>query len=168
MSKVTEEDIKKAAIDTVPNVAPLFWAFRVMVAVGMYLILFFGVAFWLASRGRLDSRRGLLKVALWSLPLPWVAIESGWFVAEYGRQPWVIEGVLPTYYAASGLTITDLAISLGIFLVLYTVLLIIGVKVMLHAIKAGPKSDGPAPLARPPILSAPPCAPDREKQEWMH
>ena len=55
MSKVTEEDIKKAAVDTVPNVAPLFWAFRVMVAVGMYLILFFGVAFWLASRGRLDT-----------------------------------------------------------------------------------------------------------------
>ena len=55
----------------------------------------------------------------------------------------MIEGVLPTYYAASGLTIADLAISLAIFLVLYTVLLIIGVKVMLHAIKAGPKSDGP-------------------------
>ena len=53
----------------------------------------------------------------------------------------MIEGVLPTYYAASGLTFADLAISLGIFLVLYTVLLIIGVKVMLHAIKAGPKSD---------------------------
>ena len=94
-----------------------------------------------------------------------VAIES-WFVAEYGRQPWVIEGVLPTYYAASGLTITDLAISLGIFLVLYTVLLIIGVKVMLHAIKAGPKSTDRR--AGAPILSAPPCAPDREKQEWMH
>jgi len=156
MSKVTEDDIKKAAVDTVPNVAPLFWAFRIMVAVGMYLILFFGVAFWLASRGRLDSRRGLLKVALWSLPLPWVAIESGWFVAEYGRQPWVIEGVLPTYYAASGLTIADLAISLAIFLVLYTVLLIIGVKVMLHAIKAGPKSDAPAPAgaAADPVRAA--------------
>lgn len=97
-----------------------------------------------------------------------MAIESGWFVAEYGRQPWVIEGVLPTYYAASGLTITDLAISLGIFLVLYTVLLIIGVKVMLHAIKAGRNPTDRRPLARPPILSAPPCAPDREKQEWMH
>jgi len=144
LSKVTDADIQQAALDTVPNVAPLFWAFRIMVGVGMYLILFFGVAFWLASRGRLDSRPKLLKVALWSLPLPWVAIEAGWFVAEYGRQPWVIEGVLPTYYAASGLTFVDLAISLGIFLVLYTVLLIIGVKVMLHAIKAGPKSDTPA------------------------
>lgn len=156
ISKVTEADIKQAAIDTVPTVAPLFWAFRIMVAVGMYLILFFGVAFWLASRGRLDSRPGLLKVAVWSLPLPWIAIESGWFVAEYGRQPWVIEGVLPTYYAASGLTMTDLVISLSIFLVLYTILLIIGVKVMLHAIKAGPKSDGPAPgdAAADPVHAA--------------
>ncbi|CFM60177.1 cytochrome D ubiquinol oxidase subunit I [Bordetella pertussis] len=148
LSKATDEQIAQAALDTVPNVAPLFWAFRVMVAVGFYLILFFGVAFWLASRGRLDSRPGLLKVALWSLPLPWVAIESGWFVAEYGRQPWVIEGVLPTYYAASGLTITDLAISLAIFLVLYTVLLVIGVKVMLHAVKAGPKGEASEPAGR--------------------
>ncbi len=145
LSKVTDAQIKQAALDTVPNVAPLFITFRVMVAVGMYLILFFAVAFWLASRGRLDARPWMLKVALWSLPLPWVAIECGWFVAEYGRQPWVIEGVLPTYYAASGLTFVDLAISLGIFLLLYTVLLVIAVKVMLHAIKAGPKSDKPAP-----------------------
>ena len=99
--------------------------------------------------GHLDSRRGLLKVALWSLPMPWIAIEVGWFVAEYGRQPWVIEGVLPTYYAASGLTIADLAISLTIFLVLYTVLLIIGVKVMLHAVRKGPKSDAPVPVSAP-------------------
>src|SRR5690606_29760162 len=52
LSKVTDADIQQAALDTVPNVAPLFWAFRIMVGVGMYLILFFGVAFWLASRGR--------------------------------------------------------------------------------------------------------------------
>ena len=142
MSKVTEEDIKKAAIDTVPNVAPLFWAFRVMVAVGMYLILFFGVAFWLASRGRLDSRRGLLKVALWSLPLPWVAIESGWFVSSTAASPGdrrraadLLRGLRPDHHGP-GHQPGDFPGAV--------VLLIIGVKVMLHAIKAGPKSDGPA------------------------
>ena len=156
LSKVTDAQIQQAAIDTIPTVAPLFWAFRLMVAAGMYLILFFAVAFWLASRGRLESRPAFLKIAVWSLPVPWLAIESGWFVAEYGRQPWVIEGVLPTYYAASGLTFADLAISLGIFLVLYTVLLIIGIKVMLHAIKAGPKSDLPAsrPTNADPVAAA--------------
>ncbi|MHA3903721.1 cytochrome ubiquinol oxidase subunit I [Castellaniella sp. WN] len=138
LSKATDAQIHQAALDTVPSVTPLFWTFRIMVAVGFYLILFFAVAFLLASRGRLDGNPRLLKIALWSLPLPWVAIECGWFVAEYGRQPWVIEGVLPTYYAASGLTLTDLAISLAVFLTLYTALLVIGVKVMLHAVRKGP------------------------------
>lgn len=58
-----------------------------------------------------------------------------------GVNLWVIEGVLPTYYAASGLTLVDLSVSFGIFLLLYTALLIIGVKVMLHAIRKSPKSD---------------------------
>ncbi|MFJ1299829.1 cytochrome ubiquinol oxidase subunit I [Pseudomonadota bacterium AL_CKDN230030165-1A_HGKHYDSX7] len=149
LSKATDEDIKRAAIDTIPTVAPLFWTFRIMVAIGIYLIAFFAIAFYLSSRGRLASCPRFLKVAVWSLPLPWIAIECGWFVAEYGRQPWVIEGVLPTYYAASGLTLVDLAVSLSIFLVLYTILLIVGVKVMLHAIKAGPKSDSPLPSTHP-------------------
>lgn len=141
MSKVTDADIRQAAVDTVPTVAPLFWTFRIMVALGFYFIVFFAVAFWLSTRGKLAAHPRLLKIAFWSMPLPWVAIECGWFVAEYGRQPWVIEGVLPTYYAASGLSVLDLAISLTVFIVLYTVLLIIGLKVMTHAIKAGPKPE---------------------------
>ncbi|MDQ2137489.1 cytochrome ubiquinol oxidase subunit I [Alcaligenaceae bacterium B3P038] len=156
ITQATQADIEKAAWDTVPSVGPLFWAFRIMVAVGMYLILFFGVAFWLASRGRLEGHPRLLKIAVWSLPLPWIAIESGWFVAEAGRQPWVIEGVLPTYYAASGLSFTDLVISLSIFLVLYTVLFIIGTRILLKAIKAGPKIDAGAarPDDRDPVRAA--------------
>ena len=139
ITQATEADITRAAWDTVPDVAPLFWAFRIMVAVGMYLILFFGVAFWLASSGRLARYPGLLKIAVWSLPLPWVAIESGWYVAEAGRQPWVIEGVLPTYYAASGLSMTDLVASLTIFLVLYSILFVVGTRLLLRAVRTGPK-----------------------------
>jgi cytochrome bd ubiquinol oxidase subunit I len=70
VSKATDADIAQAALDTVPTVAPLFYTFRIMVAVGFYLIAFFAVAFWLASRGRLDKHPRFLKVALWSLPLP--------------------------------------------------------------------------------------------------
>jgi len=151
--QATPEDITRAAWDTVPSVTPLFWAFRLMVGIGMYLILFFGVAFWLASSGRLMRYPRLLKVAVYSLPLPWLAIESGWFVAEAGRQPWVIEGVLPTYYAASGLSMTDLVISLGAFLVLYSVLFVIGTRILLKAIKAGPPEpdDRRAVIHRDPI-----------------
>ncbi|WP_019936999.1 cytochrome ubiquinol oxidase subunit I [Bordetella sp. FB-8] len=144
LSKATDAQIQQAAWDTVPTVMPLFFVFRLMVGVGIYLILFFAVAFWMASKDKLAHCPLLLKIALWSLPLPWIAIESGWFVSEVGRQPWVIEGVLPTYYAASGLSLLDVASTLGIFVVLYTVLFIVGVKVMLHAIKTGPKDSAPA------------------------
>ncbi|SHG10666.1 cytochrome d ubiquinol oxidase subunit I [Kaistia soli DSM 19436] len=143
IENATEADITAAANETIPDVPVLFWAFRIMVGLGFYLIGFFVVAFWTASRHRLGDKRWMLWVALLSLPLPWVAIEVGWIVAEFGRQPWIIEGVLPTFYAASGLTLVDLSISLAIFLVLYTSLAIVEVYLMVHAIKKGPSSAEP-------------------------
>ncbi|SEP72120.1 cytochrome bd-I ubiquinol oxidase subunit 1 apoprotein [Faunimonas pinastri] len=134
----TDADIAKAAADTVPNVPTLFWTFRIMVACGFYFIAFFALWFWKASRHVLENNRALLWITLFSLPLPWVAIESGWIIAEFGRQPWIIEGVLPTFYAASGLTLTDLSISLGFFLLLYTALLIVEIFLMVKVIKQGP------------------------------
>lgn len=145
MSDVTDEQIAQAAWDTVPQVAPLFWTFRVMVALGFYFIAFFAVAFFLASKDRITHSKRFLKVALWTIPLPWIAIECGWFVAEFGRQPWIIEGVLPTYYAASGLSVTDLVISMAVFMGLYTTLAVIGIKVMLHSIRKGPDEQSPEP-----------------------
>jgi len=148
ITQASEADIARAAQDTIPQVLPLFWTFRLMVALGVYFIVFFGTAFWLACTGRIAAHPRLLRIAVWSLPLPWLAVEAGWFVAEYGRQPWVIEGVLPTFYAASGLSVADLAISLAVYLSLYTALAVVGVKVMLHAVKAGPKDDGPRAVPR--------------------
>ncbi|MDX7952348.1 cytochrome ubiquinol oxidase subunit I [Lichenihabitans sp. Uapishka_5] len=130
--------VDKAAWDTVPDVRTLFWSFRIMVACGIYLIAFFGLAFWLSTKHRLGASRAWLWLAILSLPVPWIAIELGWVVAEYGRQPWVVEGVLPTFYAASGLTFTDLAISLAFFLVLYTSLAIVEVILMVRVIRHGP------------------------------
>ena len=74
-----------------------------MVGLGFYFIAFFALLFWDASQ-RNFSRRWLLRLALWSLPLPWIAAELGWVVAEYGRQPWAIDGVLPTFLAASSVS----------------------------------------------------------------
>lgn len=154
VSAATDEQISAAALDTVPQVMPLFWTFRIMVFLGFYFIALFALFFWIASTGRLQNYPRLLKLALYSLPLPWVAIECGWFVAEFGRQPWVIEGVLPTFYAVSGLSVSDLLISLSIFLVLYTVLFIVGVKVMLHAVRKGPEDAPPTPpVAEPDLLT---------------
>lgn len=135
----TPEQVAQAAWNTVPQVAPLFWSFRIMVAVGFYLVAFFMVAFYLAAKDRITQSPRFLKFAVFSIPLPWLAIECGWFVAEFGRQPWIIEGVLPTFYAVSGLSVSDLLTSLAIFFTLYSALGIVGVKVMLHAIRQGPE-----------------------------
>ena len=139
IGNATEEEIVRAAHDTVPHVAPLFWSFRLMAGLGFYFIAFFAVAFYLASRQRLDRYRWFLKVAFWSLPLPWLAIEAGWLIAEYGRQPWIIDGVLPTFLAASGLKLHQIVISLTGFVLVYTVLAIIEVWLMRKLILKGPE-----------------------------
>ncbi|MFB9995553.1 cytochrome ubiquinol oxidase subunit I [Providencia rustigianii] len=79
-----------------------------MVAVGFALLLIVGWAFLSVIRNRIGKSKLLLRLALFGIPLPWIAIESGWFVAEYGRQPWAIGEVLPVSVAHSNLTPQDL------------------------------------------------------------
>ncbi|CAN7181778.1 cytochrome ubiquinol oxidase subunit I [Devosia sp. LjRoot3] len=139
VGNATDEEIAMAAEDTVPDVWPLFWTFRIMMGLGFFFIAFFAFWFWKASTGKLDSNKNLLWLSFFLLPTPWIAIESGWFIAEFGRQPWVVEGVLPTFYAASTLNFWDLVISLTFFTLLYTVLFIIMIMLMVKIVKAGPK-----------------------------
>ena len=148
----TPEQIAKAAQDTVPSVAPLFWSFRVMVGLGMFFILLTATFFVLSVRRTLDAHRWLLKVAVFAIPLPWVAAEAGWIVAEVGRQPWVIEGVLPTAVAVSNLGVTTLLITIAGFAAIYTVLLAIEMKLMLKMIRKGPQEHAPAVLHVPPAI----------------
>jgi cytochrome d ubiquinol oxidase subunit I len=93
-------------------------------------------------------------VALLSLPLPWVAAELGWFVAEVGRQPWVIEGVLPTFMAVSSLSAANVLTTLVGFIVFYSALLIVDVYLMVKAIRLGPDAAGPHPQLPPRIPAA--------------
>jgi cytochrome bd ubiquinol oxidase subunit I len=150
----TPEQISQAAMDTVPRVMPLFWTFRVMAAIGFYLIAFFAVSFWFACKHSFENKRWFLKIALWTLPLPWIAIECGWFVAEYGRQPWAVEGVLPTFYAASGLALHEILLTLCGFVALYTTLIVIAIKLTLKTIRKGPDELVP-PLVAPKSPIAP-------------
>ena len=150
--KATRLEIQKAAADTIPPVGPLFWSFRVMVGLGMFFILLTGTFFILSTRRTLDKHRWLLKLAVFAIPLPWVAIEAGWIVAEVGRQPWVIEGVLPTAVAVSNLGATTLLITIAGFAAIYTVLLIIEMKLMLKAIRKGPEETAPAPVPAPAAI----------------
>lgn len=137
---------QKAAVmmDTLPNVASLFWAFRFMVAIGFFFILLFALGFYYASTRNLENNKWFLRLALFSLPLPWLGVELGWFVAEYGRQPWVIEGVLPTFLGASNLAVSDLLISIAGFFAIYTVLVVIEIRLMLKFIRLGPVVEGQA------------------------
>src|SRR5690606_29331579 len=145
-AQATEEVIERAAWSTVPNVPVLFWSFRIMVGLGFFFIALFGWAFWLAS-GRTLEHPWFLRIAMWSLPLPWVAAELGWIVAEVGRQPWAIDGVLPTFLGVSSTSAGQVTASLVGFVVLYTGLAVFDVMLMRRAIKAGPDGLAFWPLA---------------------
>jgi cytochrome d ubiquinol oxidase subunit I len=136
----TEAQIQQAANDTIPRVSWMFWSFRIMVGLGFYFLALIGLAFYYCAWRVFDQKRWLLKWLLYSLPLPWIAIWSGWFVAEYGRQPWTIGEVLPTFVSVSSLTIGDLIGSLIGLIALYTVFLIAEVYLMLKFIRIGPSS----------------------------
>ena len=142
MNKVTAEMIDKAVDSTVPGVTPMFWSFRVMVGLGFAMLALFALTFWTSLKGTFMKRPWLLRTALWMLPAPWIACEVGWFVAEYGRQPWTIYGVLPTHMSVSTLTVESLYGSLVGFVGFYTVLLIVEMYLMVKFARMGPGSLG--------------------------
>ena len=104
------------------------------------MLLVFALSFYHSAKRTPEKPRWLLKAALFSLPLPWIACEAGWFVAEYGRQPWAVGEILPTHLAASQLSTTEIWISLLAITALYTVFLIIEVWLMQHFARKGPAS----------------------------
>jgi len=136
----TEEQIQLATKDSIPEVAPIFWAFRVMVGAGVWMLLLMVLGFWFNARRTIQNHRWLLWLFVLSIPVPWLAVETGWFVAEFGRQPWAIGEVLPTAIAASSLTATDLRISLGGFLVFYSILFGIEMFLMFKFGRMGPSA----------------------------
>ena len=113
-----------------------------MVGLGALLLGLFVTAFIGTLRSRCEDMRWLLKWALWMLPAPWLACELGWFVAEYGRQPWTIYGVLPTHLSVSTLTPGSLYGSLAGFVGFYTVLLVVEMYLMVKFARLGPGSLG--------------------------
>lgn len=138
VNDATEEQINQAANDLKPKVLPIFFAFRIMVACGMYFILLFGFGFYLSVRHRLEKTTWYHRIAFYSLPLPWLAAELGWVVAEYGRQPWAVEGVLPTFMGVSSLTSGQVLTSIAGFVLFYSVLAIVELYLMAKYIRLGP------------------------------
>ena len=152
--QATPEQVVQAAWSTVPNVPLMFWSFRIMAGIGFLMIGLFAVAFLLCTLRRHETR-WFLRLAVVAMPLPWIAAELGWVVAEVGRQPWAVEGVLPTFLGASSLTVPQLWTTIIGFTLFYGVLAVVEVGLILNAIRKGPfarpmldaEDDGPEPRA---------------------
>ncbi|WP_277640246.1 cytochrome ubiquinol oxidase subunit I [Wolinella succinogenes] len=122
---------------TVPPVALTFYSFHVMVALGSWFIVLFLVVLYLSMANEIERFRKWLWLALWSIPLGYVAAEAGWIVAEVGRQPWAIQDLMPVGIAATNLASVNVKISFFMFAILFTILLIAEIKIMLKQIRLG-------------------------------
>ena len=126
--------------DVVPPVAISFYSFHIMVALGSWFTLLFAMVLFFATKRDILKYPLILKAALWSIPLGYIASEAGWVVAEVGRQPWAIQDLMPVGIAATKIATTNVMISFFIFATLFTVLLIAEVKIMTKQIGLGPES----------------------------
>ncbi|WVD63612.1 cytochrome ubiquinol oxidase subunit I [Utexia brackfieldae] len=138
--QATESQIQAAVNDSIPQVFPLYWSFRIMVALGFLLLIGIAGAVWVTFKDKIGQKRWLHRLLLISIPFPWIACECGWFVAEYGRQPWAIQGILPTGVANSSLTSSDVLISMLLICGLYTLFLVAEMFLMFKFARLGPSS----------------------------
>lgn len=123
----------------IPNIPLTFYSFHIMVILGFYFIFLFTLLIWANFYSNIEKRRFLLWMALLSIPLPYIAGQAGWIVAEVGRQPWAIQDYLPVMAAVSHIDTTSVKTTFVLFAVVFTALLIAEIKIMLRQVKIGPK-----------------------------
>jgi cytochrome d ubiquinol oxidase subunit I len=127
--------------DLIPNVPLVFYSFHIMVALGFYFLLLFVLVLFLLYRKKLQNANWLLWIALFTIPLGYLAGQLGWVVAEVGRQPWAIQDVLPVQAAISSISADSVKITFFLFLVLFTALLLAEIRIMTKQIKKGPETE---------------------------
>lgn len=127
--------------DIVPPIALTFYSFHIMVILGVWFLVLFAAVLYLVLRKEISDYRLLLKSALWSIPLGYIAAEAGWIVAEVGRQPWAIQDLMPVGVAVTNIASSNVAITFWLFAVLFTTLLIAEIKIMTKQISLGFKRD---------------------------
>ena len=127
--------------ELVPNVPLVYWAFRIMVGFGGLLLLLMFAVLWAERRKKLEGMRWLQWASLLSIPLVYLAGQAGWIVAEAGRQPWVIEGLLPTKAAVSSVSVAAVQTTFFLFVAIFTLFLAIEIRILIKAIKEGPKTE---------------------------
>lgn len=128
----------------VPSIPLSFYSFHIMVILGFYFIIFFLLGLFYTLKGKIHKHRTYLKMALWTIPLAYIASQAGWILAEAGRQPWVIQDLMPTMSAVTKISVGAVQVTFWLFAIIFTTLLIAELKIMMRQIKIGPKSEGGA------------------------
>ncbi|MDP3479581.1 MAG: cytochrome ubiquinol oxidase subunit I [Desulfoprunum sp.] len=123
----------------VPPVATSFYSFRIMVFLGVLFLLIFVLYLIFAVKDTLVGKKGLLSLGCISFFLALIASQSGWVVAEVGRQPWAIQGLMPVNVATTNISAGNVQATFFMFLAVFTILLIAEIKIMLKQIKIGPE-----------------------------
>jgi len=126
----------------IPSIPTVFYSFHIMVILGFYFILFFILVLVLLYKANIANMKGFLRLAVISIPLPYLASMFGWVVAEVGRQPWVIQDLLPTVAAVSQINTSAVQLTFWLFAALFSALLIAEIFIMIKQIKIGPKEGG--------------------------
>lgn len=124
--------------ELVPNVTLIYWSFRIMVGLGTFLLLLMIFVLWQEWKGRIVNMKWLQWTSLLSIPLVYLAGQAGWIVAEAGRQPWTIEGLLPVNAAVSSVSVGAVQTTFFIFVAIFTLFLAIELRILFKAIKKGP------------------------------
>ncbi|HZM13947.1 MAG TPA: cytochrome ubiquinol oxidase subunit I, partial [Bacteroidales bacterium] len=123
----------------IPSVPVIFYSFRIMVGLGFFFILLFILAISFQRQQTLERNRWFLWISLISVPLAYLASELGWIVTEMGRQPWIIQNLMPVNIAVSNISTGAVQTTFSLFAILFTALLIAEVSIMVRQIKNGPK-----------------------------
>lgn len=127
--------------DVIPNIPLVFYSFRIMVALGMLFVLLFALSWWYAKKRQFDRFKIIPYLAIICVPLAYLASQCGWIVAEVGRQPWVIQDLMPTNVAVTKIATHWVITTFWMFALLFTVLLIAELKIMFTQIKKGPETE---------------------------
>jgi len=117
----------------------VFWSFRLMIGLGMLMALMLLLALIFAWKDKLENKKWFFIAALVCIPLVYICGQCGWIVAEVGRQPWTIQGLLPVNVAISGLGAGAVKTTFFLFLAVFALFLVIEIRIMLGAIGKGPK-----------------------------
>lgn len=130
------------AFKIVPPISMSFYAFHIMVILGGHFLLLFVVLLWFTLHNKIENKRIILYTALWTIPLAYIASQAGWIVSEMGRQPWVIQDLMPTMTAVSKIDSSSVMITFWAFTITFVALAIAEVRIMTKQIQKGPKVGG--------------------------